>query len=108
MYGKRFSENERERERAFLGALALGLRALSPAIASLRVAWHWQGAFGADRTMADLGYVCSVVAWPGPVRSCGCCWLDHKLYTMVLCCKKILRSISFNGQPTVEAQLPAL
>ena len=37
---------------AYLGALALGLRALSPAIASLRVAW--QGVFGADRTRGSM------------------------------------------------------
>ena len=41
---------EREREREC--ALALGLRALSPAIASLRVTW--QGAFGADRTRGSI------------------------------------------------------
>ena len=61
----------------------MGLRAQSPAMASLRVAW--QGAYGANRTRgsrADLGHVCSVVAWPCPVRSRGCCRLDRMLYTI--------------------------
>ena len=43
------------------------------------------GYFGADRakgSAADLGYVCSVVAWPCPARSHGCCRLDRMLYTM--------------------------
>ena len=50
---------------------------------SRRVAW--QGAFSAERTRgstANLVYVCSVVDWPCPACSCGCCRLDCMLYTM--------------------------
>ena len=105
-------QSKRERQRvcvcvwAYFGALAWGLRARSPTLASLRVAW--QGAFGADRargSTADLGYVCSVVAWPCPVRSRGCCRLDHMLYIMVYCCRGKPCCIWKGGPPFSRANL---
>ena len=51
----------------------MGLRVLGLTVAPLKVAW--QGAFGANRTRgstAASGQVCSLVAWPCPIRSHGC------------------------------------
>ena len=88
---------------AYYGVEALGLKALDPTGVGLRVTWL--GAFGADRargSAADLGDVCSIVAWPCPARSRGYCWLDRMLYTMVSCCKGRPCYIWKGGRPFIR------
>ena len=58
----------REEERLhILELVTLGLRALRSALASLKVTWQAPTRQEAPQE-ADLRYVCSVVAWPCPVR----------------------------------------